>query len=64
MKTSERFMNVDEVADYLGVSASMAYKVIQQLNRELKAAGYITIAGKVSRAYFETKVFSDTAKVG
>ncbi len=59
MNTATRFMNVDDVAEYLGVSTSMAYKIIQQLNRELKAKGYITIAGKISRAYFEKKVYSD-----
>ena len=54
-------MNAKEVASYLGVSESKAYKVIQKLNSELKANGYITIAGKVSRAYFEEKIYSGTA---
>ena len=61
MNTATRFMNVGDVAEYLGVSTSMAYRVIQQLNKELKAKGYITIAGKVSRAYFEKKVYSNDA---
>ena len=65
MITANRFMNVKDVSTYLGVSTSMAYKVIQQLNKELKAKGYITIAGKISRAYFERKVYSDeSAMVG
>ena len=61
MKSSAWFMNVKEVASYLGVSESMAYKIIQKLNKELKAKGYITIAGKVNRAFFEEKVYSGTA---
>ncbi|QUA54650.1 helix-turn-helix domain-containing protein [Aristaeella lactis] len=65
MKTAARFMNAQEVAEYLGVSTSMAYKIIQQLNKELKAKGFITIAGKISRVYFEEKVYSqDHAMVG
>ena len=63
MNTTARFMNVDDVAEYLGVSTSMAYKVIQQLNRELKAKGFITISGKISRAYFEKKVYSDDSAI-
>ena len=51
----KRFLNADDVATYLEVSKSMAYKLIQQLNAELKNKGYITIAGKVSRAYFEER---------
>ncbi|MEG1993915.1 MAG: helix-turn-helix domain-containing protein, partial [Oscillospiraceae bacterium] len=42
------FMKVEEVAKELGVSKSFAYKVMQQLNDELKAKGYLTIAGRVN----------------
>ena len=46
------FMRVDEVAAELGVSKSYAYKIVQRLNAELKAKGYLTISGRVSRRYF------------
>ena len=36
-------MKVDEVAAELGVSNSYAYKLIRELNKELKAAGCIVI---------------------
>lgn len=49
-------MKVEEVAKELGVSKSFAYKVMQQLNDELKAKGYLTIAGRVNREYFEEKL--------
>jgi len=51
-----RFIRVDEVAQELGVSKSYAYKIVQKLNAELKAKGYLTIAGRVSRQYFLEKV--------
>lgn len=35
-----KFMRVEEVAEVLEVSTSFAYKVIRQLNDELKAKGY------------------------
>ena len=41
-----QFNPVEEVQEILGVSRSKAYQIIQAMNRELKAAGYITIAGK------------------
>lgn len=50
------FMKVEEVAKELGVSKSFAYKVMQQLNDELKEQGYLTIAGRVNRAYFLEKL--------
>lgn len=46
-----KFMKVDEVAEMLGVSTSKAYKIMQQLNKELAAKGKIVIAGRVSRKY-------------
>lgn len=41
------FMRVDEVANELGVSKSYAYKIVQQLNAELKSLGYLTISGRI-----------------
>lgn len=54
---NKRFMNVNDVAAYLNVSVPMAYKVIRRLNDELIAQGYLTVAGRVSRTYFERKVY-------
>ena len=40
----------------MGVSKAYAYKVIQRLNKELQAKGYLTVAGKVNRKFFMRKV--------
>ncbi len=52
-----KFMRVEEVAEVLEVSISFAYKVIRQLNDELKSKGYITIAGRINREYFYERVY-------
>ncbi len=52
-----KFMRAEEVAEVLEVSTSFAYKVIRQLNNELKAKGYITIAGRVNREYFYERIY-------
>ena len=49
------FIRVNDVAQELGISVSHAYKIMQQLNRELKEKGYMTIAGRVNRKYFMEK---------
>ena len=54
---SKRFLNANDVATYMNISTSKAYKIIRGLNEELESKGYITIHGKVSRAYFEEKVY-------
>ena len=52
-----KFMRVEEVAAELSVSASYAYKVIRRLNDELKAKGFVTIAGRINRQYFNERVY-------
>ena len=46
------YVDVRETMQTLGVSRGKAYKIIQQLNEELKSKGYVIIAGKCSRKYF------------
>lgn len=49
---STSFMRVDEVAQELGISKSYAYKIVQNLNAELKEKGFMTISGRVNKQYF------------
>ena len=50
------FMGVDDVAQELGVSKSYAYKIVRELNTELKAKGYLTVTGRVSKKFFMEKL--------
>ena len=54
---NKRFLNVNDVAVYMDVSVPKAYKIIRTLNAELNEKGYITVAGKVNRLFFEEKVY-------
>lgn len=58
---STTFMKVQDVADELGVSKSYAYKIVQKLNDELKAQGYITISSRVNKQYFLKRICYGTA---
>lgn len=50
--TDKNFMRVEDVAREFDVSKSYAYKIVQKLNKELEAKGFITISGRVNRQYF------------
>ena len=50
---NEKFLEVGDVMQILGISRSAAYKLMRQINSELEKKGYIVIRGKVSRKYFE-----------
>jgi len=51
------FLRVGEVADALDVSRPYAYKLIRDMNEELKRKGCITIAGRVDRMFFYEKFY-------
>ena len=57
-----QFMRAEEVARELEVSKSYAYKLIQQLNAELREKGYITIAGRVNRQYFRERLYETSQR--
>ena len=57
----KRFLNVNDVAAYMDVSVPKAYKIIRTLNAELNEKGYITVAGKVNRLFFEEKIYCGTS---
>ena len=45
----QQFMRVEEVAEILDVSTSYAYKVIRELNEELKRKGFCVTLDKSNR---------------
>ena len=51
------YITAPEMAEMLGVSVGHAYKSIRSLNQELKNKGYIVIAGKIPKGYFEKRWF-------
>ena len=52
------FYTAQEVAEILGVSRTKAYKIVKELNIELREKGYIIIAGKVPKRYFEQRCYA------
>ena len=58
-----QFMRADEVAKELGISRSFAYKLIRQLNQELKERGFLTIAGRINRDYLRERLYTAEREV-
>ena len=52
------FYSAQEVAEILGVSRTKAYKIVKELNIELQAKGFIVIAGKIPKRYFEERCYA------
>ena len=60
---ANQFMRADEVAKELGISRSYAYKLIRQLNQELKERGFLTIAGRINRDYLKERLYTTESGV-
>lgn len=58
-----KFIRADDVAQELSVSKPYAYTLIRKLNVELKAQGFITIAGRVNRQYFYERLYGAGKRV-
>ena len=66
MDNQSIYITVPEFAQVMGVSNGHAYKLIREMNTELKKQGYLTIAGKLPRAYLKKCLygFSTAAEGG
>lgn len=54
---TKTYYDKDDVMLILGVKQDAAYKIIRTLNDELRGKGYITVAGKVSKKYFDERYY-------
>ena len=55
--SKELFVRAEEIAGALGISKPYAYKLIREMNEEVKKKGFIIIPVRVSRRYFEEKFY-------
>ncbi len=58
--TSPIFYNCTDVMKLLSVSNRKAYEVIHMLNEELIQEGYITIAGRVPKKFFNEHFYCNS----
>lgn len=66
MDNQSIYITASELAQVMGVSNGHAYKLIREMNTELKKQGYLMIAGKLPRAYLKKCLygFSTAAEGG
>ena len=55
MKNDKYFYNNKDIQEILQVKESKAYKVMQQLNKELRQKGFLTKQGVVNAKYFNER---------
>ena len=50
--SEQLYLTAPEVAESLRISVAFAYKIMRDLNAELKQKGYIVVSGRVNKQYF------------
>lgn len=55
--TETMYVRASEVAEMTGVSKAKAYKLIAQMNEELKSRNFIVISGRVPRKYLMERLY-------
>ena len=56
------YYTAPEVQSMLGVSRGKAYKVVKELNEELESRGFIVIAGKIPKQFFNEHYYGLSEK--
>lgn len=51
------YYTAEEISEMLGISMGTSYRIIRNLNKDLKLKGFIVIAGKLPIKYFEEKYY-------
>ena len=57
MQRQNYMITAEEVAQSMGISLGYSYKLLRKLNKELADQGYVTVAGKIPRAFWEKKFY-------
>lgn len=56
------YYTASEVQEMLGVSRGKAYQVVRDLNEELETKGFIVIAGKIPKQFFNEHYYGLAAQ--
>ena len=57
MQRQNYMITAEEVAESMQISLGYAYKLLRKLNKELADQGYVIVAGKIPRAFWEKKLY-------
>ena len=55
MQRQNYMITAEKDEESMGISLGYAYKLLRKLNKEHADQGYVTVAGKITRALWEKK---------
>lgn len=61
---NKTYYDAKEVAEIVGCKLNTAYKIIRELNNELKSKGFIVFQGKINKRYFQKHYLMPDDNIG
>lgn len=58
MERETYYLNAKQVAERMGISLALSYKIIREWNESLKKQGRLVIRGRINRRFFEKQMES------
>ena len=58
MEHETYYLNAKQVAERMGISLALSYKIIREWNESLKKQGRLVIRGRINRRFFEKQMES------
>lgn len=56
-KETKLYLTAGDISELIGVSLGTGYRIVRKLNSELEQEGFIVIAGKIPRKFFDQRYF-------
>lgn len=60
MMTTKLWLSAEEVMEMMQISRSSAYRLIKNMNEELRQQGFLVIPGKANAAFFNDHLYTST----
>ncbi len=57
VKENDMYVRVDTIIKDLQISKPLAYKLMKEMNDELRKKGFMVISGRVPRAYYQERFY-------
>lgn len=57
VKENDMYVRVDTIIKDLQISKPLAYKLMKEMNDELREKGFMVISGRVPRAYYKERFY-------
>lgn len=57
MRKRQMYLSVEDIAELFELSVSFSYRLVEQMNEDLKNQNYYVLVGRIPTRYVEDKIY-------